>query len=690
MPTLMSVPAFYVEEIPGFPAVTQVETAVPAFIGYTEKADNNGISLINIPTRISSMLEFIAYFGEQRTIDNDSINVVLDEDNNYAVQSITVANGKFFYLYNSIRLFYDNGGADCYIISAGLFKNNDGTDNTVSSASLSTALLVLQNIDEVTILLFPDAVLIQANAGDEFYQLQKKALEQCASRRNRITILDLYETNSNTWKESIDQFRQKIGTANLKYGAAYTPWVYHAFDIDLPLNAFKNLLKKKDGVTPVLITELSAENSLNQMIRDAVNCVTDFDTIQTMLNSICDATYSGNIPAKASLPLKASSIKERYNQYAIKIAKSHEADVKRNFKYLLSFVRKTAIKFTKISFINPALKNELWMLAASPALWRSAVESLVNIEKNATVLSLTGRANDAAVDTLYGNSAVLKKWLGTAVSSIGNAGGNQVNYEDNSAGAPLTGLALVHVIEADIVVAFNQLMTFAETLLITAKKYRQSTQASLYNDHPLVNAIKKSIQRELSRIPPAGAVAGIYAQVDRTRGVWKPPANVSLVSITDTTVLINDHEQEDLNVDVIAGKSINAIRTFYGRGILIWGARTLAGNDNEWCYISVRRFFNMVEESCKKSTAAFVFEPNDTNTWMKVQGMIENFLTSLWRQGALQGNKPEQAFYVAIGLGRTMTAQDILDGKMIVEIGMAVVRPAEFIILRFYHKMLQG
>jgi phage tail sheath protein FI len=95
----------------------------------------------------------------------------------------------------------------------------------------------------------------------------------------------------------------------------------------------------------------------------------------------------------------------------------------------------------------------------------------------------------------------------------------------------------------------------------------------------------------------------------------------------------------------------------------------------------------MVEESCKKATEQFVFEPNDANTWVRVQAMIENFLTIFWRQGALQGATPEKAFYVSVGLGKTMTAQDILNGFMIVEIGMAVVRPAEFIILRFSHKL---
>jgi phage tail sheath protein FI len=209
-------------------------------------------------------------------------------------------------------------------------------------------------------------------------------------------------------------------------------------------------------------------------------------------------------------------------------------------------------------------------------------------------------------------------------------------------------------------------------------------------DLALYNQVAAKIGDLKMTLPPSATVAGVYAAVDSSRGVWKAPANVSITLVSGLTKTITNTEQDGMNVDVTAGKSINAIRAFTGKGILVWGARTLAGNDNEWRYVSVRRFFNMVEESTKKASEPFVFEPNDANTWVKVQSMVENFLTNLWRQGALQGAKPEHAFYVAVGLGKTMTAVDILEGRMIVEIGMAVVRPAEFIILRFSHKMAES
>jgi phage tail sheath protein FI len=190
-------------------------------------------------------------------------------------------------------------------------------------------------------------------------------------------------------------------------------------------------------------------------------------------------------------------------------------------------------------------------------------------------------------------------------------------------------------------------------------------------------------------LPTAATMAGIYAQVDNSRGVWKAPANVNIIDAIRPQYLINNQEQDDLNVDPVAGKSVNIIRSFQGRGpAIVWGARTLAGNDNEWRYISVRRFFIMVEESINNATQQFVFEPNDENTWVRIKSMIQNYLTERWKEGALMGASVKEAFFVHVGLNQTMSEQDILEGRMIIQVGMAVVRPAEFIILRFMHKML--
>ncbi len=206
----------------------------------------------------------------------------------------------------------------------------------------------------------------------------------------------------------------------------------------------------------------------------------------------------------------------------------------------------------------------------------------------------------------------------------------------------------------------------------------------------LYNKVKDELKKQYVTLPPSPAIAGLYARVDSTKGVWKAPANESLMSVVGPEIAISNREQENLNVDPASGKSINIIRSFPGYGTLVWGARTLNGNDNEWRYISVRRFFNMVEESIKKSSQWAVFEPNTINTWVKMQAMIENYLFLKWKEGALAGVKPEQAFYVRVGLGTTMTSLDVLEGRMNVEIGMAVARPAEFIVLSFTQLLQQS
>lgn len=209
----------------------------------------------------------------------------------------------------------------------------------------------------------------------------------------------------------------------------------------------------------------------------------------------------------------------------------------------------------------------------------------------------------------------------------------------------------------------------------------------------LNNVLYLRVQQEIKNLalemPPSPGIAGIYSKLDSSRGVWKAPANINLAMVVGPKINLTNEHQRLLNADTISGKSVNVIRSFPGRGnALVWGARTLAGNSNEWRYISVRRFFNMVEESIKKATERFVFEPNDLSSWSRIKSMINNFLIQQWRAGALSGAKAEHAFYVKVGLNETMTQTDLMEGRLIVEIGMAPVRPAEFIILKFSHKML--
>lgn len=206
---------------------------------------------------------------------------------------------------------------------------------------------------------------------------------------------------------------------------------------------------------------------------------------------------------------------------------------------------------------------------------------------------------------------------------------------------------------------------------------------------PSYKEILDNMRNTLNILPPSGAMAGVYSLVDNSVGVHKAPANVSLGAVVSPAVNITSDNQEDLNLP-LNGKAVNAIRSFIGKGTLVWGARTLDGNSQDWRYISVRRALIMIEQSVKTAMEAYVFEPNDSSTWLKAKTSIDNFLTTLWKSGTLVGSSTTEAFETNVGLGVTMTPNDVLDGVMRVSVKVAISRPAEFIVITFQQKMQES
>lgn len=216
--------------------------------------------------------------------------------------------------------------------------------------------------------------------------------------------------------------------------------------------------------------------------------------------------------------------------------------------------------------------------------------------------------------------------------------------------------------------------------------HRNNLHKALMLYLPEYRLLAKKVKDYLNQLPPSAAMAGLYTMVDHTRGVWKAPANVSVNYVSMPSVNITDREQEDYNMPM-DGKAINIIRAFPGEGSKVWGARTLDGNSQDWRYINVRRTMNFLEISVKNAVRAYVFEPNDANTWMNMKCMIEDFLRSIWKRGGLAGYTPEEAFEVHVGFGDTMTGNDILEGILRVSVLVAISRPAEFIEITFQQQM---
>ncbi len=212
--------------------------------------------------------------------------------------------------------------------------------------------------------------------------------------------------------------------------------------------------------------------------------------------------------------------------------------------------------------------------------------------------------------------------------------------------------------------------------IINHRNIFDTASAAMY--HPWVK-VYDPLTKNTAAIPPSGSIAGIYARTDNSRGVWKAPANETVSACVGLDCNYTTGEQDLLNP-----KGVNLIRSFPGQGIKVWGARTLSSN-GLWKYINVKRLFIFLEESIKANTSWVVFEPNDQVLWLRVRRTVEVFLSGLWRNGAFAGAAESDAFFVDIG-PNTMSKDDIDNGRLICVIGVAPVKPAEFVIFRLTQK----
>ncbi len=551
-------PNVYVEEISLLPpSVAGVSTAVPAFIGYTEKQpDNSSTTTAEVEIRrITNFFEYKALFGGSKT----TAKAKVDAGNN--VVSVEADNGNLI-MYYAVQHYFNNGGGPCYIVSVGTYDTFDAI-----SPNFKKGIEALAEKDEPTLILLPDALYLGA---DKYYSFCQMALGQCYKLMDRFAIIDVQKDDVDADGNVGGNMKKYVGN-HLSYGAAYYPYLQTTLNYSVKAD--------KVNVDGVFFSEVKNGE----------------DTLFTI-------TYKGKVTAP-----------------------------------------KYAIEATTAA---PAPASEKAEVVKEEATTRASVTvSIVNGE-----LQITVGNTDTVAD------------LKTAWMAEADKQGFDITFRDGK------DEVLVPEVNGEV----------ADQLTLKAVN-------EVLKNTGLYNALKKALDEKRVELPPSGAVAGAYASVDRSRGVWKAPANVSLNSVTAPSLLINDEQQGRMNIDSEAGKSINAIRSFAGKGTLIWGSRTLDGNSNEWRYVPVRRLFNYVEESIKKATAFAVFEPNTQITWLKVKSMIDSFLFSLWEQGAFSGSTKDEAYFINVGLGSTMTQQDILEGRMIIEIGLAAVRPAEFIILRFSH-----
>lgn len=612
MPTYRT-PDVYVEEISVFPpSVAEVETAVPAFVGYTAKASRiiDG-DLKNVPTRITSLLEFENLFGGTPALQLDT--VALDAGNRFQSAALAATNTK--YLYDSLRLFFDNGGGKAWITSVG--KHGDSTDKDQLIAGLKR----VATVDEPTILLFPDAAGLTA---DELAAVQMAALNQCGKLGDRVAVLDTrLATDKTAHTTVVGEMRDRVGINSLKYGAAYAPWLKLNYPKNVGYADLKGKLRK--GGVAVTLASLTGDAAIITLIQRLDQAQADIAGLAARR-----ATVSG----AAGTP-----VSDAYGTTVLAYQGSSDAA---HMQDLFAFVYKIAPLVDGMAagagaFTHPSLRADVGRAVTNTFL--PALSGLIAVERE-----LDGKL-DAAYALQYPatGALTLADWNTLFTDDAPAASTTAISGADDAA---RLGAAL-----AAIQRTFSSLSSALANIDAAALAYQSNTEANLLESFGTYRDIVRGVNSTLTACPPSGAIAGIYALVDGQRGVWKAPANVSLTGVIGPTYALDSDDTDNLNVDATAGKSVNAIRSFVGKGTLVWGARTLAGNDNEWRYISVRRFFNMVEESVKKSTYWAVFEPNDANTWVKVRGMIESYLTQKWREGALAGSTTKDAFFVRCGPG---------------------------------------
>lgn len=588
-------PGVYVEEISKFPAsVVGVATAIPVFVGYTEVPYKK-----NQAVKVASLVDYKAKYGEGAPLTIVSGKL----------------NGTQFTMYDSMRLFYDNGGSVCYVVSIG--KYDEVSD--ASSEKYMDALESIKKVDEITLLVYPDAATILNET--ELKVLYPAILKHCGEMQDRFAILDPKKKNS--LEATMESFRDCVGSSYLNYGAAYYPYIKTAYSKSIPLKV-------------ILENNSDLKDKFYDKYGDKLKSFSiDIDNVKDRIKKI-SASYQ-----------KKAGIVENFS--------FDNVDGVECLSYAGSLDNITEKDAVVIEVYNDIMKEKDSCSSYTDAitnvtLFYSNISNITDVDLN----NYTYNSN---------NEFIYKE---------PESGG--LTEEKRNAIKKLSKEAISILLSE--CKQYNDLVeTFEKTFIAGNADYEE------YVSNLLQNA---------TVIPASGAIAGIYATVDRTKGVWQAPANISVASVDDVVEKLTDQEQENMNVDASTGKSINALRYFQGKGIMVWGARTLDGNSNEWRYVPVRRLFNYVEESVKKATQWAVFQPNDANTWTKVKCQIENFLSNLWRDGALAGSTPEKAFFVNVGLDVTMTADDINNGYMIVEIGMAAVRPAEFIVLQFSHKLQEA
>ena len=632
----MKTPGVYIVEKSAFPnSVVPVATAVPAFIGHTQIAMNGTKSLLNVPFRITSMLEYNKYFGggpqskyslsvENQKNIKDAGKKLDEKDAEIESVNITI---------NTIQNLQEEANN---LISS-LEEKKPEKETTVIADKIIATIVILEK-DVKTLKdedISSDAAKIKTVADDV-----KKLISQpdaAKLKANEIIIIskDIQVKINNIVPKLKNERKQLVETVNTEikklYSVSESLWSISETPTILNTLYYNIVLFFANGGGACYIVSVG-DYSKSFTSEDCEAGLTPLtkEMEPTML-IIPEAVNLSFEEWKKTMGYALGHCDTMKNRVAIldifegyKPQNDPSGDVVKNFRENIGSIS-----------LDYAAAYYPWI--------------------NASVVS------ESDIDTFNLTTESATLLLTIMQYELGYKSSKKIEQTDNKENT--TGVEKVDEVEPDY------------KLLNT-----------LLQSSPFGALVRKEICKKINRLPVAAAMAGIYTKTDNTRGVWKAPANVSINKAVSPTVNLTNNAQEDLNVDIY-GRSINAIRYFKGEGVKVWGARTLDGNSGDWRYINVRRTMIFLEESIKNAARAYVFEPNVASTWLNMKAMIENFLLGVWKQGGLAGASPEDAYSVHVGLGDTMTPEDILEGILRITVLVAISHPAEFIEITFQQQM---
>ena len=643
MPEYLS-PGVYIEEIEiGAKPIEGVSTSTAGFLGETERGPT-------VPKLVTSWLEYQRIFGDYF----DSAQ----------------------YLPYAVEGFFRNGGQRCYIAriakstaaaaSATLKTVSSSTAFTINAAGRGTwGNRVIVKVSSGAVSgTFTLTVIYWKNLPTKLFDPEMDS--KSTPRPSAFEVIDglsLDESSADFYKTKINKLSNFIsvdpasttatqipstvdgkaqnGTASTITLAAATPGTYDPTGLLIAITGGKGVKQVRKISSYVLATKIATVDSDFDTTPDSTSeySINKFVLLADGLDS---SELTGTAVANADttkINLGVTAVADgQYTGLTVKITAGTGVG-----------------KSSKITAYDGATK-----IATVATAWPAALD---NTSKY--------RLEDKIKLVDYQGTKITTVGKKEGLSSFSEITDISIVYSPSARETSIAGLAQEIINHCE-----NQRDRFAiiesEALETSPQKTTDSKYAAYY--YPWVYIIDPATGSKV-KIPPGGHVAGIYARTDTERGVHKAPANEIVRGVDSVEFPISKGKQ-----DVLNPVGVNCIRAFNGRGILLWGARTMS-NDPLWKYINVRRLFLYLEKSIETGTQWVVFEPNNEKLWARVKQTIAQFLTTVWKSGALMGMTPEEAFFVKCDR-TTMTQDDIDNGRLIVVIGVAPTKPAEFVIFR--------